>query len=125
MSAPSIRLVEHGKPRRLSGFEIQAMTADRVAALQAKRQEEREAQAAEFVEWRRRGAAKLRRWALVQQGAAVGLCLLSVYGFVFGPKVLGFLGLFLLIGWGAHLLTGVAKEPYEKALAAMKGKAAR
>lgn len=111
-----MRLVEHGKARRVSGVEIHALTEERVAAFMLRRQEEREAQEAEFAEWRRRGATKLRRRALAQQIAAIGLCLLSLYGFIYGAKVLGFLGMFLLIGWGAHLATGAAKEPYEKLL---------
>lgn len=111
-----MRLVEHGKARRVSGVEIHALTEERVAAFMLRRQEEREAQEAEMASWRRRGAAKLRRRALAQQIAAIGLCLLSLYGFIYGAKVLGFLGMFLLIGWGAHLATGAAKEPYEKLL---------
>jgi len=40
MSAPYIRLVDHGRPRRLSGAEIQALTRDRVAAWRARREEQ-------------------------------------------------------------------------------------
>lgn len=110
---------------RMSQPEIAALTADRVDAFKVKRQAEREAQDAEFMEWRRGQARKARTSTQVQQIAAVCLCMLGIYGFADGPKVLGFLCMFLLIGWAAHLALGYAKEPYEKALSAMKAKGAR
>lgn len=57
-----MRLVQNGKPRRLSGVEIQAIAKEAMDASKAKRAAESEAHAAEQAAWRKSEARRRRFW---------------------------------------------------------------
>ncbi len=117
MSAPSIRLVDRGKPGRVSGVEIHALTQERVAAFKAKRQEEREAQESEIAAWRKRQATKARRKT---SGLYVlAICIASV-GLGFAGEVIGALAFVVLLSWALWLGVDAMRKPYERFLARVR-----
>jgi hypothetical protein len=61
MSA-TMKLVDRGRPRRLTGQEIQELTQRRVTARNAWIEEERRRRAEEQAAWRRSGARRRRFW---------------------------------------------------------------
>lgn len=106
MSGPTISLVQHGKPRRLSGVEIQALTAERVAALKVRREAERAAAAAELAAWRKGEAAKSRARAREQKLLSVLLLAVMAHGFTVGRLEVGFAAGLFILAWASFLVTG-------------------
>jgi len=75
----ALRLVSHGKPRRLSGAEISALTAERVAKREEEREAARAALKADRDAWLAGNAKRLR---LMQTGSMI-LAGLVVVGAVY------------------------------------------
>lgn len=114
-----MRLVQDGKPRRVTGVELHAMTAEKLAELAA----QREAQQEDIVRSRELRRAKQRAETRYLRCIALLLLLLVVMGLTGGEYEIGFLAAFALMTWAVWLSLGYAKEPWEKAVAAMKAKA--
>lgn len=61
----TMKLVDRGQPRHLTGQEIQELTERRVAVRTAWKEQERQRRAEERAVWRRSGARRRRFWTAV------------------------------------------------------------
>lgn len=107
----SLRLVDKGQARRLTGYDIQEMVAHRVAQREKVREEERQALKADREAWRQ-GNIKRRLW--LTRAAGLGAILLfigAIYWMTVGQKVaLGMACTTILFGAAIWLVLGEWKQ---------------